>query len=342
MNARVPLYLAPMAGFTNPPMRKICLDHGADRVYTEMVNVNGIVYESEKTLHLLESFPGERPVYAHLYGSDPALFAEAARRVEAMGRFQGIDINAGCPVPRITAGGAGAALVKDPKRIGAIVKAVVGAVGLPVTVKTRLGPHPGEVTVFEILKEAEAAGAAGLTLHARFTSQEHGGPVHLDLLRRVKAQAAIPITGNGGIRAYADAQAMLAQTGVDSLMIARGAFGNPWIFSELFTPPPPHWQKRPLETIRAALDEHLRLELQHRIQIQPRLPPGSLSPAQAVVIAFRCHLFRYLHGLKGASHVRSRLFEYHVPGDLLPDLDACFEREKRFREEAPWAENVDP
>lgn len=338
MSARVPLYLAPMAGFTNAPMRKMCLNHGADRVYTEMVNANGIVYESEKTLHLLEAFPDEAPLYAHLYGSDPALFAEAARRVEAMGRFQGIDINAGCPVPRITASGAGAALVKDPARIGAIVKAVVEAVKLPVTLKTRLGPHPGNITIFDILKEAEAAGAAELAVHARFTSQEHSGEANLDLLRQVKERAHIPIVGNGGIRTYADAQAMLSETGVDALMIARGALGNPWIFSELHTPPPPHWQKRPLDEIRAALDEHLHLELQHRIAIQPKLPAGALSPAEAVVIAFRCHLFRYLHGLKGASHVRSRLFEYHLPGDLLPDLDACFERERRFRAEAPWAE----
>lgn len=342
MEKLAPLYLAPMASLTNPPMRKIALFHGADRVYTEMVNANGIVYESEKTLHLLETLPGEAPVYAHLYGSDPAVFAEAARRVEAMERFTGIDINAGCPVRRITAHGAGSALIKEPKKIGAIVKAITGAVKLPVTVKTRLGPHPGDIRIFDILKEVEDAGAAELAVHARFTSQEHSGGVNLDLLRQVKEAAGIPIIGNGGIRTHADATTMLSESGVDALMIARGALGNPWIFTELHTPPPPPWMKRPLSEIRRALEAHLAFELAHREAIQPRLPPDSLPPEEAVVVAFRCHIFRYLQGLKGVSRLRAHLFEYRTLNDLISALNTCFERETRFREDAPWAQKTCP
>ena len=184
-----PRFLAPMAEFTAPPMRVLCEDFGAARTYTEMVNAEGLCRGSEKTLFLLETFPEERHVWAHLYGADPARLAEAARRAEALGRFEGIDLNAGCPVPRITAQGAGAALLKDLPRLGKILEAMVKAVSLPVTLKTRLGPHPQAPTWRETLRVAREAGVAAVTFHARYTSQGHAGGTHLGTLAEIVAEA---------------------------------------------------------------------------------------------------------------------------------------------------------
>ncbi len=289
-----------MAEFTSPPMRLLCEQCGAQRTYTEMVNAEGLCRGSEKTLFLLETFPEERHVWAHLYGAEPERLAEAARRVEAMGRFEGIDINAGCPVPRITAQGAGSALLKDLPRLGKILEAVAKAVKLPVTVKTRLGPHPQCETWQETLRRAEDAGVAAITFHARFTSQGHTGATHLEILRACVQATTLPVYGNGSVVDRVSAEAM-AQTGVKALLIARAALENPNVFS--FAP----------VQASAFAEQHLAYELRYR-QRAERF--SRLTAEEATVLTFRKHLFRYFKGLPGANTMRGKLMELHTLADL--------------------------
>ena len=296
-----PRFLAPMAEFTAPPMRVLCEDFGAARTYTEMVNAEGLCRGSEKTLFLLETFPEERHVWAHLYGADPARLAEAARRAEALGRFEGIDLNAGCPVPRITAQGAGAALLKDLPRLGKILEAMVKAVSLPVTLKTRLGPHPQAPTWRETLRVARKAGVAAVTFHARYTSQGHAGGTHLGTLAEIVAEAGeLPICGNGSVVDRPSAEAMAA-TGVRALLIARAALENPGVFA--FAKPDPC----------ALAERHLALELRYR-RLAERF--SRLTAEEATVLTFRKHLFRYFKGLPGANTLRGRLMDLHTVADL--------------------------
>lgn len=295
-----PLYLAPMAEFTSPPMRVLCEQYGAQRTYTEMVNAEGICRNSAKTLFLLETFPEERHVWAHLYGHDPARLAEAAQIVAAMGRFEGIDLNAGCPVPRITSQGAGSALLKDLPRLEAIVSAVVNAVKLPVSVKTRLGPNPQVPVWREVLQRMEAAGATSVTLHARYTSQGHAGTVHLDTLKAAVEATSLPIFGNGSVVDRATAEAMAA-TGVKAILIARAALETPTVFQ---------FEQGNAHTLT---EDHLALELRYREKAQAF---SRLSPEEATVLTFRRHIFRYFKGLPGANSLRGNLMNLHTLDDI--------------------------
>ena len=351
-----PVFLAPMAGFTNAAMRRVCHRFGAALTYTEMVNAAGLLHDSEKTWHLLETLPGEGPVVAHLFGADPQELGAATARVAALGRFVAIDLNAGCPMRKITCSGAGAALMKQPELIGRIVAAMTAATTLPVTVKTRLGLQPDQVVVLEILRAVEEAGGAALTVHGRFATQEHSGEVHLDLLAEVKRASHIPVIGNGGIRDTAQAQQMIRETGVDAVMIAQGAIGNPWLFHQIAatltssphshlshfmkcesgasTPPTP-LPVRDLCEIRATLEEHLsgELELQRQIHANYRRPSHALPPELAAAATFRCHLFRYLHGLRGSSYVRGQLNTLRTIAAIRQALDGCFASEAQARAE---------
>lgn len=299
-HALPPRFLAPMAEFTTPAMRVLCEDHGAARTYTEMVNAEGICRGGAKTLFLLTTFPEERHVWAHLYGPDPERLAEAARIVEGMGRFEGIDINAGCPVPRITSQGAGSALLKDLPRFGRILSAVAKAVRLPVSVKTRLGSHPQAPVWREALRRAEDAGVASIAIHARYTSQGHAGAVHLDALRELVGAASIPVFGNGSIVDTPSAEAMAA-TGVKALLIARAALENPCVFRFA--------SGNPCDLA----ERHLGLELRYRA-LASHL--SRLTAEEAAVLTFRRHLFRYFKGLPGANALRARLMELRTVADL--------------------------
>ena len=304
-----PLFLAPMADFTSPPMRLLCQEAGAQRTYTEMVNAEGICRGAPKTLFLLTTFPEERHVWAHLYGPDPERLAEAAKRVEALGRFEGIDLNAGCPVPRITAQGAGSALLHDLPRLGRVLKALVRAVSLPVTLKTRLGPNPHLPTWRQVLRLAEEAGVAAITFHARYTSQGHCGTVHLDTLRELAASTSLPVFGNGSVVDRPSAEAMAA-TGVRALLIARAALDNPGVFT--LSPPPP---ANPCALAR----RHLALELRYRTLGQALT---RLTPEAATALTFRRHLFRYFKGLPGANTLRANLMHLHTLAEIERAIDA--------------------
>lgn len=295
------LVLAPLAGFTDAPFRRLCREGGADLVYTEMVSAAGLAHGSSPTRHLMETMADEGPVACQVFGANEADLAHAAREVEKVReRFVELNLNAGCPMTKVTREGAGARLVEDPAKIGRLLKAMVENTSLPVTLKTRLGPHPRDTRIFEILDAAEAAGAKGLVLHARYTSQMHGGTVHLDRLREVVSRAKLPVTGNGSVVDAATLAAM-AGTGVAAVMIGRAALAQPGLFAAL-KGTDPLWGDEPVVV------RHLRYLLDFRRQLASAFPndhvPGEDGWAS---VKMHTHLFRYFNGRPGAAALRARL-----------------------------------
>jgi tRNA-dihydrouridine synthase B len=223
--------LAPLAGITNLPFRLICREAGASLAYTEMVSVNGLVREGVKTLALLKSSAGDRPLGIQLFGDKPADLAEAARMVEGFGDL--LDINMGCPVRKVVGTGAGSALLQEPLKIAAIVRAVRAATTLPLTIKIRSGWHCGDDVFREVGRIAETEGCDAVTLHPRSRSLMFSGQADWDQLMELKAALSIPVLGSGDLFTPDDCLRMLKETGCDGIMIARGALGNPWIFRQV-------------------------------------------------------------------------------------------------------------
>lgn len=296
--------LAPLAGFTDAPFRRLCREGGADLAYTEMVSAAGLAHGSSPTRHLMETLPGEGPVACQLFGAKEDELAFATREAAALTdggvpRFCEINLNAGCPMTKVTKCGAGAKLVEDPEKIYRLLKAMTDATDRPVTLKTRLGPHPARTAVFEILDAAERAGARGLIVHARYTSQMHGGATHLDLLADVVARARIPVTGNGSVTDARSAAAM-ARTGIASVMIGRAALADPGIFARLKGAAPASggpW-----------VDRHLAALLEFRARLAAAFPDDHVPGEDAFAsVKMHTHLFRYFNGRPGAAALRARL-----------------------------------
>lgn len=223
------LILAPMAGVTDLPYRLLCKEQGCGLVYTEMVSAKAILYHNKNTNSLLEVAEGEGPVAVQLFGSDPDIMADIAARIQD-GPYDIIDVNMGCPVPKIVNNGEGSALMKNPDLVYRILSAMVKAVHKPVTVKFRKGFDEQHVNAVEIAKAAEAAGAAAVAVHGRTREQYYSGTADWNIIRQVKAAVSIPVIGNGDIFEPQDAKRMLEETGCDFLMLARGVRGNPWLF----------------------------------------------------------------------------------------------------------------
>ncbi len=224
------LVLGPMAGVTDLPFRLLCKEKGADLLYTEMVSAKGIQYNNKNTENLLEVLPEERPVAIQLFGSDPDILSNTARLIEHR-NFDILDINMGCPVPKVVNNGEGSALMKNPKLIGEIVRKVSQDYSKPVTVKIRKGFH--EENAVEVAKIAQENGAAAVAVHGRTREQYYSGTADWEIIRKVKEAVSIPVIGSGDIFSAEDAKRMLEQTGCDGLMIARGTRGNPWIFEQI-------------------------------------------------------------------------------------------------------------
>lgn len=224
------LVLAPMAGVTDLPFRIICKEHGASLVYTEMISAKGIYYNNRNTGKLWETDVSERPVSLQLFGNEPELMADMAARIEDM-EFDIFDINMGCPVPKIAGNGEGSALMKNPGLASRIISSVVKAVRKPVTVKFRKGFAAADNTAVEFAKMAEQAGASAVAIHGRTREQYYSGSADWDVIRDVKKAVSIPVIGNGDLFSPEDVKKMYEATGADGFMIARGARGNPWLFS---------------------------------------------------------------------------------------------------------------
>lgn len=227
-----PFVLAPMAGVTDLPFRKLCKEQGAGLICTEMVSAKAISFHNKNTESLMEIDPLEHPVSLQLFGSEPELMAEVAKSIEER-PFDILDINMGCPVPKVVNNGEGSALLKDPELIGRIIKAVSDAVKKPVTAKMRIGFEGYPVDPVEIAKIMEDSGAAAIAVHGRTRQQYYAGQADWETIRKIKEAVSIPVIGNGDVDSPEKAEALLKETGCDAVMIGRGVRGNPWIFREL-------------------------------------------------------------------------------------------------------------
>ena len=318
-------FLAPLAGFTDAPFRRLCFEGGSDLCYTEMVSAAGLAHGSSPTRHLMETMPGEGPCACQVFGATERDLALAAREVEGVKeRFVELNLNAGCPMKKVTCTGAGAKLAEDPAQVFRLLKAMRENTSLPVTLKTRLGPHPHRTTVFELLDAAEQAGAAGFVLHARYTSQMHGGPLDLDTLAEVVQRAHIPVTGNGSV-VDAKTAAAMAKTGVAAIMIGRAALPNPGIFGELkgalgggqldseAVRHRSHISSGALDAYSisgtcSTFENHLEYLLAFRDQLAARFPNDHVPSADGFAsVKMHVHLFRYFNGRPGAAALRARL-----------------------------------
>lgn len=294
--------VAPMAGITNPPFRKLCRELGACLSTTELISCHALVYLyrkrsnrgrklGAKTLSLIEPYPGEHPLCVQIFGRDPEMMAEAARIAVDEGA-QIVDLNFGCPAKQVIKNGegAGVALMRDPELLQQIAAEVVRAVNVPVTAKTRLGYSPEEKNVIDIAQRLVDAGVQLLCIHARTRDQGHSGPIDLDTLAQVVAAVNVPIIGNGGIRCRAEADEMLTRTGCARVAIGQGAKGNPWIFSEVAG-----------GSAYASLAERVATCKRHLELYIEWIGEGR------AVLEMRKHAAWYLKGFDGAAVLRGRL-----------------------------------
>lgn len=327
LTVQTPVFLAPMAGYTDAAFRSICREHGAGPLLTEMTNARGLLRKCPKTRHFLETVKGERPIGAHLYGSDPAVLAEAAALVEATGRFDFIDLNAGCPVSKIMNRGDGAGLLRNPEHLCRVVRAMRDAIRLPLTVKTRIGISPQHANASEAAQAIEEGGADALFLHARYAKDRHNGPPKWEVLARVKSERRLPVIGNGGIWKAEHAEAMIRQTGVDGIMIGRGAIGNPWIFEQIArrlagqAPLPPLSPAEILNVIRIHLNRLVRLvNMETGFRRRSRI-----TGEQAACNRFRGHLVKYLLGCPGLRALVRTFERLDTPEHLLANVEAVLQ-----------------
>ncbi|WP_456427699.1 tRNA dihydrouridine synthase DusB [Rhodocaloribacter sp.] len=258
-----PLFLAPMEDVSDPPFRILCKRYGADMMYTEFISSGGLVHDAEGSLKKLDIFEEERPIGIQIFGGDVEQVREAARIVDAAGPDV-IDINFGCPVKKVVCKDGGAGILRNLPKMQAITEAVVAATERPVTVKTRLGWNDQSIRILEVARMLEDAGVRALAVHARTRAQMYRGEARWTWLRRIKEEGGltIPLIGNGDATTPEKIRAMFDETGVDAVMIGRGAIGNPWIFrdAKVFMatgelPPPPSWEERV-----AVVAEHLTLK----------------------------------------------------------------------------------
>lgn len=318
-----PVMLAPMAGLTDAAMRSICREHHCGLTFTEVVSSEGVIRGWARTMHFLKILEGERPVAAHIYGSEPDRLAKAAEVIESLGSFDFIDINSGCPVRKIVGAGAGAALIRTPDKIHEIVKAVKSAVSLPVTVKTRIGFSRDDMNIVETVQAIEAAGGAAVFIHARFAENNRASEVDWDALALAKESCSIPVIGNGGINVAEDVSTMLERTGVDGVMIGRAACGNPGIFDQVhcmlknlrFKPHEPAEHK-------ALVLDHLRRLIEHGFILTRRGRKRQITPEQYAVSRFRPHLYMYFRNCRGVTELGRRLNDMKTVADVASAIDA--------------------
>ena len=290
-----PYILAPMAGVTDLPFRLLCKEQGAGLLCMEMVSAKAIQYNNKNTKALLEIHPEEEPVSLQLFGSDPEVISEVAKQIEEL-PFAILDINMGCPVPKIVRNGEGSALMNQPKLVYEIVSKTVKAIRKPVTVKIRKGFNDESINAVEIAKIIEDAGGAAVAVHGRTREQYYSGKADWDIIRQVKEAVSIPVIGNGDVTSGESALAMIRETGCDGVMIGRGAQGNPWIFSELR-----EYEKTGQMPARPSNEELKEMMLRHaRLQMQYK---GDYLGIREM----RKHVAWYTTGLPNSARLRGEI-----------------------------------
>ena len=287
-----PYILAPMAGVTDLPFRLLCKEQGAGLLCMEMISAKALQYKNKNTKALLAIHPKEYPVSLQLFGSDPKIISEQAKRIEEL-PFQILDINMGCPVPKVVKNGEGSALMKNPKLVYEIVYQTARAIQKPVTVKIRKGFDDACINAVEIAKIIEEAGGAAVAVHGRTREQYYSGKADWEIIRQVKEAVSIPVIGNGDVTSGEKALEMRERTGCDGVMIGRGAQGNPWIFHELLEydrtgklPPRPS-----KEQIKETMLRHARLQLEFK---------GEYLGIREM----RKHVTWYTKGMEGSAKLR--------------------------------------
>ena len=302
------VFLAPMAGVTDLPFRIICRRFGADAVYSEMISAKGIHYGDKKTKLLLETSAEEAPLIVQIFGCEPEIMAEAARYMEDAG-VKYLDINMGCPTPKIVSNGDGSALMKDLALARKVISATVSACTIPVSVKIRAGWDEEHINAVEIARIAEDAGAVAIAVHGRTRSQFYSGHADRAIICAVKEAVSIPVIANGDIQSASDALAMMQETGCDSIMVGRGAEGNPFLFREIKaamgkTSIPPLTKEEKQETIR----QHMKLLVENKGE-------------HIGILEARKHLAWYVKGIPGATKLKTRAFSATTLSEVLSIID---------------------
>ena len=296
INGRV--VLAPMAGICNSAFRKIIKEEGAALIYAEMVSDKAIFYKNNKTKEMLFMEEIERPIAQQIFGSDVESFVEAAKYIEKEMKPDIIDINMGCPVPKVAVKSqAGSALLKNPDKIEKIVKAVVSSVKCPVTVKIRSGWDKNSINAIEVAKICEKAGASAICIHPRTRSQGYSGKADWSIIKEIKESVSIPVIGNGDIKTVFDAKRMLDETGCDLIMIGRGVLGNPWLVSDIND----YLDSGALPRKRTYI-EKIDMCLKHIDYLR------KIKPEKLVCLEIRNHIAWYLKGLKNSNSIKEKIY----------------------------------
>ena len=310
------LILAPMAGVSDLPFRLLCREQGAGLVCMEMVSAKAILYKNRNTEELLTIDPKEHPVSLQLFGSDPDIISEIAKQIEER-PFDILDLNMGCPVPKVVNNGDGSALMKNPRLAGEIIEKTARASKKPLTVKIRKGFDDAHVNAVELAHIAQESGAAAVAVHGRTREQYYAGHADWDIIRQVKEAVSIPVIGNGDIRTPEDVAAMAEQTGCDGYMIARGAEGNPWIFRQIL-----HYFETGEHLSRPDFSEVTEMLLRHaKMQIDCK---GDYTGIREI----RKHAAWYTAGYRNSSKLRGRINEV----ENYEQLEALFREVESYNE----------
>lgn len=289
------VFLAPMAGVTDLPFRLLCKEMGCGLVYSEMVSAKGILYENKNTTELLRVAAEERPAAVQLFGSDPEILGAMAQKIESY-PIDIIDVNMGCPAPKIVKNGEGSALTKTPALVGEIVKALAESQKKPVTIKIRKGFDDAHLNAAEIARIAEANGAAAIAVHGRTREQYYSGKADWGCIREVKNAVKIPVIGNGDVFTPQDAARLLHETGCDAVMVGRGAQGNPWIFRRIL-----HYLETGEILPEPTAEERVEKALRHAQMLI------AYKGEYIGIREMRKHTAWYMKGLPGAAELRGRL-----------------------------------
>ncbi len=310
------LILAPMAGVTDLPFRMLCKEQGAGLICMEMVSAKAILYRNKNTKELLTIDPKERPVALQLFGSDPDVISEIAKQIEEL-PFDILDLNMGCPVPKVVGNGDGSALMKQPLLAGKIIEQTVRAIRKPVTVKIRKGFDDAHINAPQIARIAQESGAAAVAVHGRTREQFYSGKADWDIIRQVKEAVHIPVIGNGDLLSGEDVRDMYRQTGCDGFMIGRGAQGNPWIFRQIlhFLETGEALPKPPVKEVVETMLRHARMLIAYKGE-------------HTGIREMRKHAGWYVNGCRNAAKLRGKINEV----ESYPELLALFEETLSYTE----------
>ena len=312
------IVLAPMAGVCNSAFRRICKDMGCGLIYAEMVSDKAITYNNQKTIDMLYMTEEERPITQQIFGCDKESFVVAAKYIYENMHPDIIDINMGCPVPKVAVRAqAGSALLKNPEKVYEIVKAVVEAVPIPVTVKIRSGWDSKSINAVEIAKIIEKAGASAICVHPRTRSQGYSGEADWSIIKQVKESVTIPVIGNGDVKKPDDAKRMIDETGCDAVMIGRGVLGNPWLIKNALN----YLDNKPIDEV--TVEDRVDMCLKHLLYL------NDLKNEKLACLEIRNHISWYFKGIKSANELKNKVYKTSSIHDIISLLN-------EFKEEKGW------